>query len=124
MSKSKAVVSNHKRDSEASVFSYSIGFILCIFMTIWAYMAVTGSLSRKTALVIISILAFAQFVTQTFFFLHLGHENKPRWRLSSYLFMIMVVLILFIGSIWIMNNLNYRMTPDQMQKYLKAQDSL
>ena len=124
MAKHKAVISEHSSDKEASVFSYSLGFILCVFMTIWAYMAVTGSLSRKTTLLIISVLAFLQFIAQTYFFLHLGNENKPRWRLASYLFMIMVVLILFGGSIWIMNNLNYRMSHDQIEKYLKSQDSL
>lgn len=124
MSKHQTVVSEHNSHKEPSIFSYTIGFILCVFMTIWAYMAVTGSLSRSAALAIISVLAFLQFVTQTIFFLHLGQENKPRWRLTSYLFMIMVVLILFAGSIWIMNNLNYRMTPEQMKNYLKSQDSI
>jgi len=40
--------------------------------------------------------------------------------------MLGVVLIIVGGSIWIMNDLNYRMmdSPQQMQKYLKSQDAL
>jgi hypothetical protein len=32
-----------------------------------------------------------------------------------------VVLILVFGSIWIMNNLNYRMTPEQINTYMNNQ---
>ena len=39
-------------------------------------------------------------------------------------FMLGIVLIIVGGSVWIMNNLNYRMTPQQMEQYLKSQDSL
>jgi hypothetical protein len=33
----------------------------------------------------------------------------------------MVVCILVFGSLWIMNNLNYRMTPQQIQSYMDNQ---
>jgi hypothetical protein len=32
------------------------------------------------------------------------------------------VLIVILGSIWVMYNLNYHMTPTQMEQYMKRQD--
>ena len=56
-----------------------------------------------------------------YFFLHLGKETKPRWKLYVFGFMVSVVLIIVFGSIWIMNNLNYRMTPAQINQYMNSQ---
>jgi len=36
--------------------------------------------------------------------------------------MILVVMILVGGSLWIMKNLNYRMTPEQMNQYMIDQN--
>ena len=63
----------------------------------------------------------AQFFTQLLFFLHLGRETKPRWKLLVFLFMTMIVAILVFGSLWIMYNLNYHMTLQQMYQYLNNQ---
>lgn len=69
-----------------------------------------------------AILALAQFFAQLYYFLHLGRETKPRWKLLVLCFMILVVLIIVVGSIWIMYNLNYRMSPQQMNTYMLNQN--
>jgi cytochrome o ubiquinol oxidase operon protein cyoD len=57
-------------------------------------------------------LALAQAIAQLVWFLHLGHESAPRWKLVAFAFMLLVLVILIVGSIWIMNNLNYHtMSP-------------
>jgi cytochrome o ubiquinol oxidase operon protein cyoD len=103
--------------------TYVTGFALSVGLTLVAYWLVTRHVITGAGLVfVILVLAFIQFLVQLFFFLHLGHETKPRWRLLVLSFMIMIVLILVVGSIWIMNNLNYRMTPGQMNTYMQNQD--
>ena len=37
---------------------------------------------------------------------------------------VVVVLILVFGTLWIMNNLNYRMTPQKINTYMQNQDNL
>lgn len=107
----------------ATFRSYVIGYILSLYLTFTAYLYVTNHLSTKwTLIVLISFLAFAQFIIQLLFFMHLGRENSPRVRLLVLGLMIGVVFILVAGSIWIMSNLNYRMTPQQMQNYVKSQE--
>jgi cytochrome o ubiquinol oxidase operon protein cyoD len=124
-----AIVSRHELSS-GSLRTYTIGFLLSIVLTLVAFGAVELhihghlSLSRDTIIAGIIGLALIQFLAQLFFFLHLGRETRPRWKLAVFGFMIMVICILVIGSLWIMSNLNYRMTPQQVTQYLKSQDGL
>ena len=73
-----------------------------------------------------AVLALLQFTVQMIYFLHLGHESRPRWKLGVFGMMLVVVLIIVFGSLWIMNSLNYRMhtNPNQINKYLRSQDGL
>jgi cytochrome o ubiquinol oxidase subunit IV len=123
MSNKRAFVSSHD-PNHGSLRLYVTGFVLSISLTIMAYLMVTDhTLSKWPLVVAIAVLAFIQFLVQLVFFLHLGAEAKPRWKLSVFAFMALIVLILVVGSLWIMNNLNYRMmTPDQTNQYLQKQD--
>ncbi len=108
-----------------SLRSYVSGFILSLYFTLTAYLlAVRHVFFTQTLVIMLAGLALAQFFVQLLFFLHLGTETKPRWKLMVFLFMIMVVLILVVGSLWIMSNLNYHQTPAQVNDYLRSQDSL
>lgn len=120
---SKVVVS--RAEHNASLRNYVTGFVLSVSLTLIAYVAVTGSIfNRRQLIALISCLAFVQFVVQLVFFLHLGRETKPRWKLFVFLFMVLIVGIIVVGSLWIMNNLNYRMTPEEMTQYLESQEGL
>ncbi|HSX31469.1 MAG TPA: cytochrome o ubiquinol oxidase subunit IV [Candidatus Saccharimonadales bacterium] len=120
----KPTISQH--DSHPlSLTKYIVGFVGCVALTMAAYLLVTRStLSTGPIVAILALLAIAQFIVQMVLFLHVGEEHGPRWKLAVMCLMLSVVLILVGGSIWIMNNLNYRMTPQQVQQYLKSQDSL
>jgi cytochrome o ubiquinol oxidase operon protein cyoD len=123
------VVSRHEPVS-GSLRTYTIGFLLSIILTLIAFGAVElhihGHLLSSRDVIIGGIigLALIQFLVQLFFFLHLGRETRPRWKLVVFGFMIMVICILVMGSLWIMSSLNYRMTPQQVTQYLKSQDGL
>lgn len=100
---------------------YIIGFVLSVVLTLAAYLAVTEEWLEGAALVgLIVGLATVQFIVQVVFFLHLGDEAKPRWKLSAFLFTLLVLVIIVGGSLWIMANLNYNMmmTPEQMDEYM------
>ncbi len=115
-------MSKPRKKPEGSLKTYISGFVLSIFLTLMAYdLVVQRKFSVDTIIAAIVGLALIQFLIQLVFFLHLGRETKPRWKLFVLLFMIMVVLILVFGSIWIMNNLNYRMTPQQQNQYMNNQ---
>ena len=120
----KVVVAQHDTN-RGTLASYVTGYIFSIYLTFAAYLMVYNHLFSNIVLTtVIVILALVQFIIQVVFFLHLGRETKPRWKLAVMLFMIMVVVILVGGSLWIMSNLNVRMTPQQENNYMNNQQGL
>lgn len=124
MNKSTAAKHQAADRYPGSIKSYTIGFVISIVLTLTAYIVVTNHwFSKQIIIYSIMGLAAVQLVVQLVFFLHLGRESKPRWNLAAFAFMLAVLLILVIGSLWIMNNLNYNMTmsPQEMNDYMLKQ---
>lgn len=123
---SESIVMEHDAHS-LSLGKYIAGFVLSIGVTLLAYwLATHQSVSKSQAVAGLTVLALTQFVVQMLLFLHAGDERRPRWKLGVLFLMLSLVLILVLGSLWIMHNLNYRMmaSPQQTEQYLKSQDSL
>jgi len=117
--------------SHSTLAAYVAGFVLSLTLTIAAFLAVRAHVnsghaifSHQLILPVILSLAVVQSIVQLVFFLHIGKETRPRWKLLVFLFMISVIGIIVIGSLWIMSSLNVHMTPQQVNTYLKQQDGL
>jgi cytochrome o ubiquinol oxidase operon protein cyoD len=117
--------------SKKSLRRYITGFLLSLIFTITVYACVQTHIGNGHAVIstnilvgVVAVLAAAQCIVQVVFFLHLAGEERPRTRLLTFCFMLLVVAILVIGSLWIMNNLNYHMmTPTQINTYVQQQQS-
>ncbi len=97
-------------ESHGSVKSYTIGFILSIILTVIPYFIVVNHMMPVEGIAIaVVLLAIGQLFIQLVFFLHLDRSSEQRWNLITFLFTTLILLILVIGSIWIMWNLNYNM---------------
>lgn len=119
---SSNIVHGHMDTDRGTLGSYVTGFILSIGLTLVAYFAAIKHVVSGQALIAVLLgLAVVQFAVQLFFFLHIGKETKPRWKLLVLFMMIIAVLIVVIGSIWVMYSLNDRMNPDQINHYMKSQ---
>lgn len=109
-----------KQDSEKSLMkNYVIGFTLSLVLTFIAFGLVWFSkgsyhefISRNLLISTLALLASIQLIVQVVFFLHMSTERKVRWSLLSLVFAGSMILVIVIGSIWVMNNLNYNMMPD------------
>lgn len=115
---------SYKKMNEGTLKSYITGFVISIVLTLAAYFAVVDHLFYSWILIgAILALALAQFIVQVFFFLHIGAETGQRWKLGAFIFTIGLVLIIVIGSLWIMNHLNYAMmaSPTLMNQYIQNQ---
>lgn len=80
-------------------------------------------LTGDALIVFVLTLAVIQLFVQAYFFLHLGREAKPRWNTVFLLATIGLILIVVIGAIWIINHLNYNMTPQQVDQYVIKMDA-
>ncbi len=95
---------------KSEVKTYLLGFFLSVVLTLAAYfLVVTHVLVGRVLSVVLLGLGVTQALIQLFCFLHLGRERKPRWNLLTFLFMLVVLLVLVIGSMFIMYSLNYRL---------------
>ena len=101
------------KQAQASILgSYLSGFALSVLLTLATYILVTrrsefAGVSTKFIAIAIIVFAIVQFLVQMVFFLHIGRGPKTRSTAIMALFMVVVVMILVIGSVWIMVNLGY-----------------
>lgn len=104
--------------------SIALGFFASLILTLLSYGAVVKHWFSGTALVS-AILAFAvvELVVQLYFFFDLGDGASRRWKLGAFAFTLGSVLIVIVGSVWIMSHLNYNMmaSPDLMNTYIQSQ---
>ncbi len=118
------ITAKQPQKSDVSIRSYLAGFILSVILTLAAFGVVGYQLLGGWQLVATLVtLALFQLIVQLIFFLHIGREKSPRWNLLLFVFMVIVVAIIVAGSIWIMNNLNYNMTPEEMDTYMLEQNA-
>lgn len=121
-----------KQEGRSPLWIYSIGFILSLILTLTVYFVTVASshgsagLSGTRLTAFILVFAAVQLLTQLVCFLHVRLDFRSRWNLLALGFAATVLLILVIGSIWIMNNLNYNMisSPKQVTNYMNSQGDL
>ena len=107
-------------------YSYIIGFVLSVITTFLAYSFVVNEMWSSDVLVyVVLAIAVVQLVVQVVFFLHIGRGSK--WKLITFLFTLLIIAIVVVGSIWIMQNLNYNMmdmSPDEMKQYMHEHEGI
>jgi len=102
-----------KQEWHGSLKAYIIGFVSSLILTSISFsLVITKVLTGRTLVYSLVSLALTQAIVQLIFFLHLGQEAKPRWQLFIFIFMLFIMLIIVVGSIWIMTDLNDRMMSD------------
>lgn len=114
------------RKKEGTASSLLIGFVLSILLTVSSYLVVTQHLLPNDMIIAVVIfLALLQFVVQAIFFLHLDKESGPRWNLAIFLSTLSIVVMVIIGSLWIMTHLNYNMMPNEIiQDYVQYDEGI
>ncbi len=103
---------NEHGASHGSLKSYITGFILSIILTgIPFWMVMEGSAEKSTTLLVVVICAVVQVIVHLVYFLHLDRKSEGGWNLVAIVFSAIIILIVVVGSLWIMWNLNYNMMP-------------
>jgi cytochrome o ubiquinol oxidase operon protein cyoD len=112
-----------QKEWHGSLKAYMIGFIASILLTALSFsLVLTQALPGHLLVYTIVALALIQAIFQLLFFLHVGQEAKPRWETLVFLFMVLVLLIIAIGSLWIMFDLDKRMMGDMKMEAPKQEE--
>ena len=101
---------HHTGASHGSVKSYIVGFVLSIILTVIPFwMVMNPSESHSTILYVIVGMALLQILVQLVYFLHMNSSSEGSWNLIAFIFTVLIVAILVVGSLWIMFHLNTNM---------------
>ncbi|MCF8999925.1 cytochrome o ubiquinol oxidase subunit IV [Acinetobacter nectaris] len=99
-----------ENSAHGSLKQYTIGFILSIILTIIPFgMVMTGGFSHTLLLSVVGITGIVQVLVQLIFFLHMNSSEEQRWNVIAFIYTILTIAILLIGSVWVMNYLHYNM---------------
>jgi cytochrome o ubiquinol oxidase operon protein cyoD len=93
-----------QKDWPQTLKLYLIGFVLSFSLTCLSFL-------WRPSKIILLFLAVVQAFVQLIFFMHFGQEAKPRWMSLVFYFMVLVLIIIVLGSLWIMFDLDERMMP-------------
>lgn len=97
--------------------AYLKGFISSVVLTVLAFFLVVERarfFSPPYLVYALMGLALVQAALQLLFFLHVREGDKPRWEMVVFYFMVAILLIIIVGSLWIMHDLNDRVMAMEM----------
>ncbi|MDP5210028.1 cytochrome o ubiquinol oxidase subunit IV [Microbulbifer sp. 2205BS26-8] len=90
--------------------AYLTGYVLSVVLTLAAFAAVlSAGPDNKRVLLLVGLLGVAQLVVQLKYFLHATTQKEQRENLALVLFSTLILLIIVLGTVWIMGNLAVRM---------------
>ncbi|MGX9416542.1 cytochrome o ubiquinol oxidase subunit IV [Vibrio sp. RC27] len=101
---------HHGGQAHGSVKEYKMGLILSVILTLIPFILVGAELGSPQFLIpVILVCAVAQILVQLVFFLHMNTSSDQMWNTTSAVFVVVIVAIILIGSLWIMQHLNHNM---------------
>lgn|SRR3990167_6568881 len=110
MSTSHGDIATKYGSGRKTLKSYLTGLILSLAFTLLAFLLVAKhALSVPHLYISLAVLAVLQLIAQVVCFLRMNASKEGQWNLMPFLFTIVIVLVLVVGSLWIMYNLNYNM---------------
>ncbi|MCR5942696.1 cytochrome o ubiquinol oxidase subunit IV [Ochrobactrum sp. XJ1] len=101
------------RSGHSSLKSYMTGFVLSLILTAIPFWLVMGDVieSKTVTIAAIMILGGIQMVVHMIYFLHMNSRSEGGWTMMALIFTIVILVIVLVGSLWVMYHLNTNMMP-------------
>lgn len=108
----------HDAGAHGTLKSYVTGFVLSVILTAIPFWLVMGNVihDKNTTILVVAAFAAVQIVVHMIYFLHMNPRSESGWSFSALIFTVILVVIVLIGSIWVMYHLNSNMMPGQNQQ--------
>lgn len=104
----------HQGASHATVQSYLTGFVLSVALTAVPFGLVMSGVRAAVAVPAALSLAVVQMVVHLVYFLHMDRASSRSWNMAAFVFTLIIVFIVVIGSLWVMYHLDINMMPGMM----------
>jgi cytochrome o ubiquinol oxidase operon protein cyoD len=106
---------HHDTAGHGTVKSYVIGFILSVILTAIPFgLTMAHMMPAATLIPVVVAIGVVQILVHLYFFLHMNTSSSQTWNNSAFIFTVLIVGILVIGSLWVMYHLNTNMMPGMM----------
>lgn len=97
------------------VRSYVIGFFLSVLLTALPFgLVMSGAMPASQAVPVCFAFAAVQIVVHLVYFLHMNGKSSRSWNGAAFLFTLVILLILMVGTLWVMVHMNMNMMPGMM----------
>ncbi|WP_235962974.1 cytochrome o ubiquinol oxidase subunit IV [Ruegeria haliotis] len=96
----------HRRERRRYVIGYGGSLLLTLAVFAIAY---HFGIETTGVYLTIGLLGLAQLIVQLVYFLHIDRRRSSREDLDLILFSTLVLLIIILGTVWILGNLAIRM---------------
>ena len=106
----------------AGIWTYAIGFVLAVLLTIASFATVKTPLIWGPGIaVMLGVLAVAQMGVHLVFFLHMTSDPDNTNNALALAFGVLIVILVVFGSLWIMGYLHDRVMPtgEMMQRMMQ-----
>jgi len=108
----RPVLTTFEEEESSGTFIYSIGLALAVILTVTSFWAANTSLLWGPGIPLgLAVLAIAQMGVHIVFFLHITSGPDNTNNILALAFGMLIVILVVIGSLWIMSNLNENMMP-------------
>jgi cytochrome o ubiquinol oxidase subunit IV len=109
------------------VIQYIVGFFVALLLSVVSYLVATNGwfASVQAGMMALLFLAVVQLIVQLVLFLHLSVHGRGMNRVLTLAITLIMMMIIVVGSLWIMKNLDYRMgmSSEAMNEYMKTQNT-
>lgn len=104
---------SHAGAAHSTIKGYVIGFVLSVFLTAIPFWLVMGKVIGSANITAFVILVFAvvQVLVHMIYFLHLNAKSEGGWNMLALIFTLVLLVIMLVGSLWVMDHLNANMMP-------------
>jgi len=108
----------HNGQGHGTLQGYLVGYLVAALLTIASFLAAeTTALTPSSVTAAITVLAIAQMLVHLIFFLHISTSAHQRTNILAFAATMLIVLLIIVGSLWIMSHLQSNMMPvDQLMQ--------
>jgi cytochrome o ubiquinol oxidase operon protein cyoD len=115
---------SHEDTYRQTVRHYIYGGMMAAIVTGVVYLVAENNWLTGGSLALFALIAAGiQLAIHLAFFIHVRDREGTNWAAMSFIFTTLTALIVIIGSLWIMMNINYNMgmSPEKMNDYMIKQ---
>jgi len=108
----RPILTDNEEGTSSGVLVYTIGLVLAVILTATSFWVANTSLLWAPGISLgLAVLAIAQMGVHLVFFLHITSGPDNTNNVLALAFGVLIVLLVVVGSLWIMFNLNDNMVP-------------